>query len=139
MNQKSNSWDEYLDRLAEKLVEFGYESCPICGVNPKKVKSFISKLIKEERKRVYHLGAIDGEDAMAENYKKYIIPKLIKEERKKVIEEIEKLQVQLAGCSVAALGGIKNIVRKGDYGWSQSYQDVLDLRKEFEKLKTKIT
>ena len=60
---------------------------------PKEVKSFISKLIKKERKKVYHLGAIDGEDAMAENYKKYIIPKLIKQERKKLIEEIKKVKV----------------------------------------------
>lgn len=36
----------------------------------------------------------------------------------KEIKEIEQLQVQLAGCSVAALGGIKNPAKQGDYGWS---------------------
>ena len=51
-------------------------------------------------------------------------------------EEIEQLRTQLAGCSVAALGHIKNPAKKGDYGWSPAYQDVLDLRKNYERLAT---
>lgn len=50
-------------------------------------------------------------------------------------KEAEQLQVQLAGCGVAALGGTDNPARKSDYGWSQSYQDVLDLRLKYDQLK----
>jgi hypothetical protein len=42
--------------------------------------------------------------------------------------EVEQLQVQLAGCGVAALGGTKDPSVKGQYGWSPAYQDTLDLR-----------
>jgi hypothetical protein len=46
--------------------------------------------------------------------------------------EIEQLQVQLAGVSTAALGGIKGPAKEGDYGWSVAYQDTLDLRLKYE-------
>ncbi len=46
--------------------------------------------------------------------------------------EIEQLQVQLAGCGVAALGGTKDPAKEGDYGWSPAYQDCLDLRLRLE-------
>jgi len=48
--------------------------------------------------------------------------------------ENEKLQVQLAGCSVAALGGTNNIAKQGDFGWSASYQDVVNLYARKDKL-----
>jgi len=52
-------------------------------------------------------------------------------------EETEQLMVQLAGCSVVALGGTnkEQVVKAGDYGWSASYQDVLELRLRYDKLK----
>lgn len=50
-------------------------------------------------------------------------------------DEIDQLRVQLAGCSVAALGSTKatDIAVPGQFGWSVSYQDVLNLRRKYEK------
>jgi hypothetical protein len=52
-------------------------------------------------------------------------------------KQVEQLRVQLAGCSVAALGGLNNPAKEGDYGWNPSYQDVLSLRKQYELLLNK--
>lgn len=54
--------------------------------------------------------------------------------------EIDQLNVQLAGCSVVALGHSdkKNRMEPGDYGWSASYRDVLALRIAYETVKKKL-
>ncbi len=44
----------------------------------------------------------------------------------------EQLIVQLAGVSVAALGGTKEPCLKGQWGWSVAYQDTLDLRLKYD-------
>ncbi len=46
----------------------------------------------------------------------------------------ERLMVQLAGCGVAALGGTSSeqVATRDQYGWSRSYQDVLNLRMKYE-------
>jgi hypothetical protein len=54
-------------------------------------------------------------------------------------EEAEQLRVQLAGVSVAAMGGTKDVAVQGDYGWSPAYQDTLDLRLNYEQLKARVT
>lgn len=50
-------------------------------------------------------------------------------------EEIEQLRVQLAGCGVAALGYAtgKNAVSKGDYGYSESFGDVMRLQAKYQE------
>ena len=53
-------------------------------------------------------------------------------ERDALGAELEQCRVQLAGCGVAAMGGTKDPAKQGDYGWSPSYQDVLNLRAELD-------
>lgn len=52
---------------------------------------------------------------------------------------LERAEVQLAGCGVAALGwsAEQQEVKPGDYGWSASYGDVLKIRRELEMLRAK--
>jgi len=52
--------------------------------------------------------------------------------------ELEQLHVQLAGCSVIALGGTnpENVATPGDYGYSSAYQDVRNLRGYFDLAQT---
>jgi len=46
-------------------------------------------------------------------------------------KELEQERVRLAGCGVAALGYGEEL-SKDSYGFSASYQDVLNLRKKYE-------
>jgi hypothetical protein len=48
--------------------------------------------------------------------------------------DIQRLQVQLASCSAAAMGLSKDIKRSA-YAWSQAYDDVRRLRDHMEKLR----
>ena len=57
-------------------------------------------------------------------------------EVKTVVERMERFEVQLAGCGVAALGGVSPyyLAAPDSYGWSPAYADVVKLRLAFERL-----
>lgn len=62
-----------------------------------------------------------------------------KEAQVAVQSRAEQLEVQLAGCDVAAIGwSQKSPAKRGDYGWSQSYQSVLELRQRFDKAESEL-
>jgi hypothetical protein len=53
------------------------------------------------------------------------------------MDHAEQLEVQLAGCGVAASGwSAKDPAPRGCWGWSPAYQDVLELREKYEALLT---
>lgn len=54
-------------------------------------------------------------------------------ERDEARDRAERAEVQLAGCGSAALGYVDPPAKKGDYGWSASYGDVLALRAQLAK------
>jgi hypothetical protein len=56
-------------------------------------------------------------------------------ENRKLSDDAEQLRVQLAGCSAAALG-YGGDCKRGDYGWSASFGDVMSLRGDLEMART---
>ncbi len=58
----------------------------------------------------------------------------LREQLKRAEQDIERLQIQLAGCDAAALGATQKPARQGDWGWSAAYQNVLELRRNYDRL-----
>ena len=53
---------------------------------------------------------------------------------------VEQLQVQMAGCSTAALGFASgpNECKRGDYGWSAAFEDVKNLREKYAEVEKRV-
>lgn len=75
-----------------------------------------------------------GDDALLAEMKSAAIA--IREQnladKRSASDELDQLRVQLAGCGVAASGWNQDPATQGQYGWSASYQDVLELRRKFD-------
>ena len=53
-------------------------------------------------------------------------------------DRLQQLEVQLAGCSTAALGGTSDPATPDQWGWSAAYADVLRLRIAYDELRSKV-
>ena len=90
--------------------------------------------MKDELKRLYIKQDEDRFAALADDS----VPRLVFHaaieaiaNKDTLMEEMEQLRVQLAGCGVAALSNThksreQQRINPGDYGYSESYQDVFD-------------
>lgn len=58
----------------------------------------------------------------------------MEEQNARNLDALEQERVRLAGCGVATMG-YGNPASPGDYGWSESYGSVLNLRKRFDSVK----
>ncbi len=56
------------------------------------------------------------------------------EQLRLALEGLDQARVQLAGCSVVAMGSASQQAQRGDYGWSVSYADVLRLRQDYDRV-----
>jgi hypothetical protein len=123
------------------VVEYGPHEDPLGYIepaceNPQWILWFDPKgdavLYTEREYSKEHKGAVIGEPLRL----KARVPFETRQQKeiKRLKDEVERLTVQLAGCSTAANGATKDVAKQGDYGWSVAYQDVLDLRNKFDNL-----
>jgi len=91
--------------------------------------------LKDQLSKANHKVEILTRDLDHERNQKYQSTKeagQFRTELEQVKDRLGQSEVQLAGCGTAALGLIREPAKQGDYGWSRSYQDVLDLRRKYE-------
>ena len=60
------------------------------------------------------------------------------EELRAARERYEQAECQLAGCMTAAMGWALEPPKQGDWGWSASFQEVLNLRQKWEALRAEL-
>jgi hypothetical protein len=114
----------------------------------REIASLKSDSSAEMRETLMHqlMTCADEKDALQkklDDYKQYVNVGHYSDLEKELAEarrEVEKLRVQLAGCGVAACGGTSEsqIAKPGDYGYSASYQNTLNLRIEYDELKAEL-
>lgn len=62
----------------------------------------------------------------------------LKAEVEELRRDLEQTRVQLAGCGVAAMGGVKEDCKPGEYGYSASLSDVVNLYRKYEAAESRL-
>jgi len=147
-----------IEQAGKIVTEYKFRSIPGIGliimsayelydinklIEPPKVEEDVASKVQHminERLAIHDIvgQVVDKTMAEREALNKLMLMKLTNE-LNATREELERERVRLAGCAVAAHGGVKpGELQPGDYGHSASLDDVLHLREKNEKFKKDI-